>query len=123
MAIFGLDLKVKNNTGYTKLNPVTSVDQVMGIKAGSLYGPYVLTLTSGGWSNNQQTLALAEMKDTDIPMVVKVLSGTVAEITAQDEAYRLLDIVSGIQSLNGQIQFTATSTPITDFQVQVWWTR
>ena len=127
MAVTGNEsftLKFKNNNNqYVTLNPRTIKDQVIDFQLGKAFGPYILTLTQAGWQNNQQALDLAEIIDTDIPIVIKVLEGTSEEMNNQNAAYNLLTPNTGVESLNGQIKFTCTSVPTVDFKVQVEWTR
>lgn len=120
MSILGFDMKVKVADGYAKLNPTTTVDQIFGFDEGEVYGPYDLTLAVDGWVNGEQTLDLADILATDIPYIVKSLSGTADEMEVQDTAYGLLGDVS---SMDGQIKFTTTAVPITAYAIQVWWTR
>ena len=120
----GFVLSIKNNQNtYTQLYPKTTVKQVLGWEVGEVFGPYQLTLVANDWQNNQQTLTLNDITSTDIPFCVKILSGTAEEMIAQDKAYSLLDPKTGIESLDGQVRFTATETPTVDITVQVGWTR
>ena len=119
----GFNLKTKVDAGYATLNPITSVTQVLNLDAGKVFGPYIFTLELDNWVLNQQTFAAPELVSTDIPMVTKVLIGTVDQMKAQNTAFGLLDSDTGVESLDGEIIFTTTRTPDTTYQVQVWWTR
>lgn len=123
----GFTLEMMNqNGGYVHLFPQTQQHQVENWTMGQMFGPYNLTLTAAGWSNGQQTIALPEMVNTDIPYCVKMLSGTEQEMIEQDRGYSRLDPLTGIESLNGQVRFTCTNSsrvPAVDINVQVYWTR
>ena len=119
---FELNIKANNGT-YVPLSPNTIKSQIIDWSMGELYGPIQVTLPASGWQNLQQTVTVEGIQETDIPFCIKVLSGTVDEMKAQDEAYSKLDSRRGIESLNNQIRFTAVSTPVTDFQVQIHWFR
>ena len=119
---FKLNIKANNGT-YVPLSPNTIKSQIIDWSMGELYGPIQVTLPASGWQNLQQTVTVEGIQSTDIPFCIKVLSGTVDEMKAQDTAYSLLDPRRGIESLNNQIRFTAVSTPVTDFQVQIHWFR
>lgn len=123
MDYIGFNWKVKTEDGYALLNPVTSVSQVYNLNKGQVFGPYTIEVQANAWENNQQTFSIPNILSTDIPMVKKILTGTVDEMKAQDEAYALLDELFGVESSVGQITLTTTQTPVTDYQVQVWWTR
>ena len=119
---FELNIKANNGT-YVPLSPNTIKSQIIDWSMGELYGPIQVTLPASGWQNLQQTVTVEGIQSTDIPFCVKVLSGTVDEMKAQDAAYSKLDPRRGIESLTNQIRFTAVSTPVTDFQVQIHWFR
>lgn len=119
---FTMTIKATDGT-LVPLYPKTTKDQVLGWNIGESHGPYQFTLTASGWSNNQQTVSLDGVMDTDILRCTKVLTGTKEEMIAQDEAYGLLDSLTGIESLPNQIRFTCTSAPSVDFTVSVSWTR
>lgn len=119
---FTMTIKATDGT-LVPLYPKSTKDQVLGWNIGESHGPYQFTLTTSGWNNNQQIVTLDGVMDTDILRCTKVLTGTKEEMIAQDEAYSLLDPVTGIESLPNQIRFTCTSTPSVDFTVSVSWTR
>lgn len=119
---FTMTIKAIDGT-LVPLYPKSTKDQVLGWNIGESYGPYQFTLKTSGWNNNQQIVTLDGVMDTDILRCTKVLTGTKEEMIAQDEAYSLLDPVTGIESLPNQIRFTCTSTPSVDFTVSVSWTR
>lgn len=120
----GFVMTIKANDGtLVPLHPKSTKDQVLGWNIGESYGPYQFTLTASGWSSNQQTVSLDGVMPTDILKCTKVLSGSQEEMIAQDQAYSLLDPLTGIESLQNQIRFTCTSTPTVDFTVSVSWTR
>lgn len=122
--ILGFVMTIKATDGtLVPLYPQTTKDQVVGWNAGEVFGPYQFTLLASGWSNNQQTVNLDGVTADDIVICNKVLSGTQAEMIAQDEAYALLNILTGVESLQNQIRFTCDSTPTVDFTVSVSWTR
>lgn len=120
----GFEMTIKANDGtLVPLYPQTIKDQVLGWNIGQVFGPYQFTLTSNGWSNNQQTVNLNGVSSEDKVICVKVLSGTQAEMKQQDQSYNLLNPMTGVESLQNQIRFTCTSTPTSDFTVQISWTR
>lgn len=118
---FVMTIKATDGT-LVPLYPQTTVSQVIDWDVGEVYGPYTLTLSASGWVENQQTVALDGISSENIPICVKVLSGSAEEMIAQDQAYGLLDPLTGIESLQNEVKFTCTSTPTVDFQVQVSWT-
>lgn len=118
----GFTLSYKGQNGYIPLYPNTTIDQVVDWDLGNYYGPIQITLLASNWSNNQQTIAVNGVTSNDILNCVKVLSGTEAEMEAQDEAYSLLDPYIGIESLENGIRFTCTSfSPTVDLTVQIDW--
>ena len=119
---FVMTIKATDGT-LVPLYPQTIKDQVVGWNAGEVFGPYQFTLLASGWGNNQQTVNLDGVTADDIVVCTKVLSGTQAEMIAQNEAYELLDTLTGVESLQNQIRFTCTSTPTTNFMVSISWTR
>lgn len=119
----GFTMSYKGLNGWIPLYPSTLQSQVLGWGLGESYGPYELTISANNWVNNQQTLTLDEVSSEDILYCVKVLNGTQEQMTAQDQAYGLLDPYIGIESLNNQVKFTCTSTPTVDFTVQINWFR
>lgn len=119
---FVMTIKATDGT-LVSLYPTTIISQVLDWDVGEVYGPYVLDLPTTGWSNNQQTVTLTGISPDDIPICVKVLSGTDAQMEAQDTAYGLLDSLTGVESGSNQVTFTCTATPQVDFQVQISWTR
>lgn len=119
---FVMTIKATDGT-LVPLYPQTTKDQIVGWNAGEVFGPYQFTLSTSDWDNNQQTVTLDGVTADDIVVCTKVLSGTQAEMIAQDEAYKLLDILTGVESLQNAIRFTCTLTPIVDFTVSISWTR
>lgn len=120
----GFTTTIKANDGtLVPLYPKTTKDQVLGWDIGESYGPYQFTLDVAEWSNNQQTVSLDGVMPTDILKCTKVLSGSQEEMISQDQAYSLLNPLTGIESLQNQIRFTCTSTPTVNFTVSVSWTR
>lgn len=119
----GFVMTIKANDGtLVPLYPNTTLGQIIDLTLGEVYGPFTLTLSANNWVNNQQTLPLQGISSVNVPYCVKVLTGTPEQMMAQDEAYSLLDPITGIESLQNEIRFTCTSTPTVDFQVQVSWT-
>lgn len=112
-----------NNDSYVPLYPRTIQDQILNWGIGEVYGPYTFVLSAENWVDNQQTINFNGITANDILNCVKVLSGTEAEMKAQDDAYSLLSPTEGIQSANNQVIFTCNSTPPIDIQVQIWWTK
>lgn len=112
-----------NNDSYVPLYPRTLQDQILNWGIGEVYGPYTFVLSAENWVNNQQTINFNGITANDTLNCVKVLSGTEAEMKAQDDAYSLLSSTEGIQSANNQVIFTCDSTPSIDIQVQIWWTK
>lgn len=112
-----------SNDSLVSLYPETTTAQVLEWNIGNCYGPYVLTLSSDGWVDNQQTISLTEITSSDIVYCLKILSGTQQEMLNQEESYKCLNPHIGVNSLNNQIQFTCDTVPQYDFQVQIYWTR
>ena len=120
----GVTMSFKNNEGdYISLHPKTVKEQILDWNVGEVFGPYSFTLTANGWVDNLQTVELEGITENDIPYCLKILSGTQEEMIAQDQAYSLLDPITGIESLNNQVRFKVKSVPTIDFQVQISWTR
>ena len=120
----GFTLSYNGQNGWIPLYPSTLQSQVIDWGLGECFGPYQVTLSATSWQNNQQTVTLNGVIDTDILYCTKVLSGTELEMKAQNTAYGLLDPYIGINSLNNQIQFTCNpSSPTVDLTVQVSWSR
>lgn len=120
----GFTLTYNNNNGLVPLYPKTPMSQILDEDFGECFGPYQLTLAANKWnSSNQQTVTLAGVKSSDILYCTKVLTGNTTQMQAQDQAYSLLNPYTGIESLNGQVRFTCTSKPTTNFTVQVHWFR
>lgn len=106
------------------LYPKTIREQVIDWNIGDFCGPYSITLSANNWNNLQQTVDLSDIRSTDIPFCVKVLSGTTDEMLTQDKAYSMLSPTTGIESLDGQVRFTCSrEVPSIDMQVLVYWTR
>ena len=118
---FVMTIKANNGT-LVPLYPNTITEQIIDWDIGQVYGPYTLNLLASGWVENQQTVALNGISSENIPTCVKVLTGSTEEMIAQDQAYTLLNPLTGIESLQNEVRFTCTSTPTVDFQVQVSWT-
>lgn len=122
--LLGFTMTVRANNGsLIPLYPKSIKSQVLGWNIGEIYGPYTISLPASGWSNSQQVVSLPGVVSTDTVECVKVLTGDVESMTAQDTAYKQLRSYEGIQSLNGQIRFYCTTTPSVDLTVQVHWTR
>lgn len=119
---FAMTIKATDGT-LVPLYPQTIKNQIVGWNAGEVFGPYQFTLSHTEWDNNQQTVNLNGITEDDIVVCTKVLSGTQPEMIAQDQAYSLLNTLTGVESLQNQIRFTCTSTPTIDFTVSISWTR
>lgn len=119
---FVMTIKATDGT-LVPLYPQSIKDQIVGWNAGEVFGPYQFTLSANQWNNNQQTVDLDGVTPDDIVICNKVLSGTQTQMIAQEQAYGLLDVLTGVESLQNQIRFTCTSTPTVDFTVQITWTR
>lgn len=124
----GSTFTIKSNNGsMVPLYPNTIDKQVMNEAFGEEFGPYPVTLPVGNWVNRQQTVDMPGITSQDIPICLKVLSGTIDEMKAQDAGYTLLDPLIGIESLQGQVRFTLRSTtnklPRVDLNVVVSWNR
>lgn len=118
----GFTMSYKGQNGYISLYPTTVTDQVLGWDMGALYGPIQVTLSTSGWSNNQQTVTVEGVNSTDIIYVNNILTGDEASMKAQFEAYGGLN-PNGVNSLDNAVQFTAITTPTVDLTVQLMWTR
>lgn len=120
----GTKMMYMNNSGLIELYPYTHKSQILGDNFGECFGPYLFTLYAASWDgNNQQVVTLAEVTSNDILYCTKALTGNATQMQVQDAAYSLLNPYTGIESLNGQIRFTCTSRPVSDFTVQVHWFR
>lgn len=120
----GFTLSYKGQNGYIPLYPKTISSQVIDWNLGNFYGPIQVTLSSNNWVNNTQTVVVNGVTPDDIIYCVKVLSGTEAQMKAQDEAYGLLDPYIGIESLENAVKFTCTeSSPTVDLTVQIEWQK
>lgn len=119
---FVMTIKATDGT-LVPLYPQSIKDQIVGWNAGEVFGPYQFTLSANQWNNNQQIVDLDGVTPDDIVICNKVLSGTQSQMIAQEQAYGLLDTLTGVESLQNQIRFTCTSTPTVDFTVQITWTR
>lgn len=118
----GYTFSYKGQNGYIPLYPKTTKQQIIGWNLGNSYGPVQITLSSSNWVNNTQTVTVNGVTSNDILYCVKVLTGTEAQMKAQDEAYSLLDPYIGIESLENAVKFTCTETsPTIDLTVQIDW--
>lgn len=119
---FAMNIKA-NNGNYVPLMPKVLRNYVQDWNLSDLNGPYTVQLPASGWSGLQQTVSMQGITSNDIPFCVKVLTGSVEEMTNQDRAYSLLDSKAGIESLDGQLRFTCVgSAPTVDLTVQIYWT-
>lgn len=121
-------LQILNNAGNSvKLNPRTVTSQALTPPLGQVFGPFTLTLNTNSWNSTtkQATLTLTDITNTDIPIVcLSYKSGLGYDLQKQRTAFNLLDPIIGVESLNGQIRFTCTtSVPTVALQVEVSWTR
>lgn len=117
-------LEIKNSKQqHVPLYPSTSLSQVVQWEGQEVFGPFVFELNSANWNNNQQIFDLPEVLNTDIVKCVRILEGSKEDMQNQLKAYNLLDPLKGVESLNGEIRFTATKTPEHSVKVQVFWTR
>lgn len=118
----GAVFSYNGQNGYIPLYPNTTIDQIIDWNLGNFYGPIQVTLLASNWQNNQQTVTINGVTSNDVITCFKVLSGTQAEMIAQDQAYSLLDPYVGIQSLQNAVKFTCTSSsPTVDLTVQLAW--
>lgn len=123
MANKGFTMKVKTNNGYVTLYPQTLITQIENNNIGEVY-KIVVTLKADSWNNSfQQTVTVDDILESDIPMIVKVLEGTVEQMKQQENAYTLLNTITGVYAFDNRIRFTCTEKPQVDFKVQVYWTR
>lgn len=121
----GFTLNIKsNNNNYVNLYPNTIKSQIIDWNIGEVYGPYTITLYSSNWENNKQIVSLDGVEETDIIFCNKAFSDLdpIREQIIQDNNYALL-LTNGIQSLQNQIEFSCSSPPTVDLNLQVFWTR
>lgn len=125
MANLGFEMTYKAQDGtLVPLHPRTTLEQVVGLNIGEIYGPYIFTLAASGWQGNKQTVTVSDITENDRPKCGKILSGSEEEIIAQNEAYNLLDSRYGIEAKNGQVVFSCKEeSPTIDIQVQIVWSR
>lgn len=116
----GFEMNVKTDIGYIPLYPATTTHQVMGWKIGMVYGPYVLTLPANKWAYNKQIVSLEDVSSEDIVICSQVLTGRRDDKLVQDQAYAL---ITGVMSLDSSVEFTCSTPPDIDIQVQISWTR
>ena len=117
-------MSVQNNQGsYIPLYPITTQQQVVGWNTGTTYGPFTITLQQSNWQNMQQTVAVEGVLETDFIWCTKILSGDEPPLKIQNINYSFLNPTTGINSMNGYVQFNCINAPMADFQVQIEWTR
>lgn len=122
MANKGFTMKVKTANGYVSLYPQTLSKKIDGLNIGSVYKQIVI-LPANGWQNLQQTVEVADILESDVPMVNKILEGTIEQMRLQENAFNTLDPIVGVYSFDGKVKFTCKILPQVDFKVQIYWTR
>ena len=116
----GAVFSYKGQNGYIPLYPVTTSGQVEGLQLGQVFGPLQITLLASAWENNQQSVSVLGISETDILTCVNVLSNDITTAMQQDQAYSLLDPYIGINSIENGIVFTCTNNaPTVDITVQI----
>lgn len=124
-------LQIQSNNGnLVRLNPRTTVDQVVNPKMGQVFGPFMILLSAGDWNptTKQCVKNVSGILNTDIPFVSCAyntgrLTGS-NDLQDIREAFNLLDPKWGVESLNGQIRLTCmTEVPKINFWISVYWTR
>lgn len=125
-------LQIQSNNGnLVRLNPRTTVDQVVNPKIGQVFGPFVILLRASDWNptTKQCLMDFSSVLNTDIPFVSCAynIGGEFAgsnDLQDIREAFNLLDPKWGVEALNGQIRLTCmTEVPKIDFCISVYWTR
>lgn len=123
MANKGFTMKVKTNNGYVTLYPQTLTTQIENNDIGEIYKAEVI-LKADSWNNSfQQTVTVDDILESDIPIIVKILEGTAEQMKQQENAYTLLNTITGVYAFDNKVRFTCTEKPQVDFKVQVHWTR
>lgn len=122
MANKGFTMKVKTANGYVSLYPQTLLDKIDDLNIGSVY-KQIVTLPVNNWQDLQQTVEVADILESDVPMVNKILEGTVEQMRLQENAFNTLDPIVGVYSFDGKVRFTCKILPQVDFKVQIYWTR
>lgn len=118
----GFSFEYKGPNGHFPMHPQTTKEQVIDWELGGAYGPYQVSLPANGWVGLQQTVALNGVTSTDVVECVNILSGTLENMQAQAEAYRLIDPNVGVNSGENLLTFTCTSqVPTVDLTIQVSW--
>ena len=122
MANKGFTMKVKTANGYVSLYPQTLSEKIDGFNIGSVYKK-IVTLPVNNWQDLQQTVDVADILESDTPMVNKILEGTTEQMQLQENAFNTLDPIVGVYSFDGKVRFTCKTLPQVDFKVQVYWMR
>lgn len=122
MANKGFTMKVKTANGYVGLYPQTLLKKIDDLNIGSTY-KQIVTLPANNWQDLQQIVEVADILESDTPMVNKILEGTVEQMELQESAFNMLDPVVGVYSFDGKVRFTCKTLPRVDFKVQIYWTR
>ena len=100
----GAVFSYKGQNGYIPLYPVTTSGQVEGLQLGQVFGPLQITLLASAWENNQQSVSVLGISETDILTCVNVLSNDMTTAMQQDQAYSLLDPYIGINSIENGVK-------------------
>lgn len=123
MANQGVTMKVKSGNSYVTLYPQTLTTLIQNNNIGEVYKTEI-ELEVDDWNDAfQQTIAVADILQSDTPMVVRILEGTVAQMKKQENAYNLLNPITGVYAGDGFVRFTCKDKPQVNFKVQVHWTR
>ena len=117
----GFTMTIKgNNDNLVYLYPNTTRQQVVGWGAGEVYGPYIITLSSAAWNNNQQTVQMQGVNSTDLVICCKAMVGDDDSTAATNLQYANL---KDVQSGENEIIFSCYSAPTANLPLQVFWTR
>lgn len=112
-----------SNDSLIPLYPKTTKNQILGWNCGEIFGPFSFTLKASDWVNKQQAFPLTGVMRTDMVQCIKVLSGSSEEMIQQEQAYNLLNPLTGVETLQNQIRFSCVAVPENDFTVEITWRR
>ena len=122
MANKGFTMKVKTANGYVSLYPQTLLEKIDGLNIGSVY-KQIVTLSVNNWQDLQQTVDVADILESDTPVVTKILEGTAEQMKQQEEAFNCINPITGVFSTDNAVRFTCKTKPQVDFKIQIYWTR
>ena len=111
-----------NGTYNIPLYPKTTSEQVEGLSYAKAQGPIQITLNALQWQNQQQTVTVQGVSETDLVTCINILSSDVDVANLQSQDYNLLDPEIGVNTIQNGIVFTCSSAvPTTDLTLQIDW--